>query len=368
MKKLLLIITLLVLIPSLFAASECVAYFTGQGCHDCSEMDRFTSYLQFKYPTFVTPRYEVYRNETSAATLQGYFDQYQVPMEKRGVPALFMGNMYFVGNQSTLQLVENEAVRVITKNCTDYNMSEFVGFTGQVSPVDVTRTVEIGPLTPAAIKDSFGISLLALLCVFVMLMAALRHKEKMVVHGALFIAGVIVVNVLFLLGVVPGVSVSTLYLFERAIGVVMVITGVGVLIHVARYPAPLLGRSQEAFAPLGSLLLQWYSALALGVAGAFLTLGARSVEVDTMQFLSTVRAMRGALGIQALYYSLLLVWLFIVVVVLFFYIKRFLEKHSHVRATERRDDVDRWIKHHHRFLNAVVAGCAVIVGIVFLAV
>ncbi|MBI2572735.1 hypothetical protein HYV86_02655 [Candidatus Woesearchaeota archaeon] len=369
MKKLFLIIALLVLLPSLFAQSDCLAYFTGQGCHDCGEMDRFTAYLGFKYPTFVVPTYEVYRDDANKALLEGYFAQYEVPLEKQGVPALFIGNMYFVGNQSTLALVENEAVRYVNGNCSSFNMSSYLGFAGSVSPVGVLETVGYTDLVAVGLKDGFTIGIVALLALFIVLITAIRSKEKMILAGVLFILGVMVINILFVLGIVGSEIIpSTLYFFTKAVGIFLVIAALAVLTHVALYPKPLLGAKQEKAVPYARFAISAIGLSLIGLVGGYISLGPRSVEVDTMQFLSTVRDMKSVLLGQAVLYSFLVVWLFIVTLVALFFIKKILEIHSVVRAKERRDDLDRWIKHHHRFLNAVVAGIALVAGIIFLVV
>ncbi len=368
MKKLLLLVALLVLIPSILGQSECLAYFTGEGCHECAEMDRFTAYLNFKYPAFVPAHYEVYRNDANVELLKGYFSKYEVPAEKQGLPALFIGNMYFVGNHSTLPFVENEVVKYLDGNCSSYNMSSFLGFTGTVSPIVVTETVGLIDLAPAALGDSLTAGLLVLLTLFIVLCAAVRSKEKMIVKGVLFLIGAIIINVLFVLGSFSSVHLSTLYYFTKAVGVIMVLTGVAVLTHVARYPKPLLGAKQDAATKHARLLISYLGFFILGLLGGYLSLGPRSVEVATLQFLSTVRDMQSVLVVQAIWYAIIAVWLFIAALVALYNIKSFLEKHSVVRSKERRDDVDRWIKHHHRFLNAVVAGLALVVGVLFLVI
>src|SRR3972149_11724643 len=94
-----LFIILTVLISTKVAAEvkkDAIYYFWGQGCPHCAQVNEFFEEKGF-YDKYPIEKKEIYNNKPNANLLNEYFEKYQVPLENRGVPAIFIGQNYLIG-------------------------------------------------------------------------------------------------------------------------------------------------------------------------------------------------------------------------------------------------------------------------------
>src|SRR4030042_5870843 len=87
------------LIPAKVAAQvnkDLIYYFWGQGCPHCAQVNALFEEKGY-YNKYPIEKKEVYNDKANANLLNEYFERYQVPMENRGVPAIFIGERYLIG-------------------------------------------------------------------------------------------------------------------------------------------------------------------------------------------------------------------------------------------------------------------------------
>ncbi|OGY24046.1 MAG: hypothetical protein A2172_00670 [Candidatus Woykebacteria bacterium RBG_13_40_15] len=93
------LVAYLLLLPKNVNASvdnEKIYYFWGQGCPHCAQVNEFFEEKGF-YDKYPIEKKEIYFNRENANLLNEYYDQYDVPLGDRGVPAVFIGEHYLIG-------------------------------------------------------------------------------------------------------------------------------------------------------------------------------------------------------------------------------------------------------------------------------
>lgn len=76
----------------------CIVYFYGIGCPKCAETTPFMQEMSEKYCSRVKIHFvEIYHNKTNYELYSRYIEGKGVPLEKRGIPLVAIGNKYFMG-------------------------------------------------------------------------------------------------------------------------------------------------------------------------------------------------------------------------------------------------------------------------------
>src|SRR4030043_60947 len=91
---------------------DAIYYFWGQGCPHCAQVDALFEEegLYDKYPI---EKKEIYFSRENATLLNEYYDKYDVPLEARGVPAVFIGDNYLIGELDIPNQFEDLADRFV---------------------------------------------------------------------------------------------------------------------------------------------------------------------------------------------------------------------------------------------------------------
>jgi len=86
----------------------CLVYFTGVGCPHCAKADPVVlEELPEKYPDLVVVEYEIYQEKENAPIFYQYCENYNIPLNKRGIPFVLFGkDNYFVGDTPILKNLE----------------------------------------------------------------------------------------------------------------------------------------------------------------------------------------------------------------------------------------------------------------------
>lgn len=109
MNKIAIYIILTILSISTVSAITCVYEFYGEGCPHCEEVEPFLKDLESQ--GMEIHYYETWKNKNNANLLQDYFSKYNVPSNKRGVPIVFVGPNYYVGENEIKFGLEKELER-----------------------------------------------------------------------------------------------------------------------------------------------------------------------------------------------------------------------------------------------------------------
>jgi thiol-disulfide isomerase/thioredoxin len=367
MKRILILVTVLLLLVSSATAESCITYFYGEDCEQCDRLNVFMSGLEQKYPNAEIQTYEVYHNLENQAVLEEFFTMYNIPDASKGLPAIFVKDVYFIGNQSSLQLLKEQIDTKVRTGCAGRN-TESVGVIGEPSPYDVLDTISYGKLTAAAIRDSLRAPMVALLVLFLFLAAIKKNKEKMARRAGVFIAGVFIINLLFSFGLMKRIAASGVGIFfSKFVGILALIVSV-LYIHSFisrrkvfwnRLPKDtqkkIMDKLQFFLTPLGAFLL--------GSLGAILSLSIRSTTSVSLQHVANQRGLELTVFPLAVYYTLLLMWLLALTAYLMFFIKERMEDRAKTKSKGSEFDVGKWLDHHYKLLNVVVHIILFIVGI-----
>ncbi len=205
MKKTILLFTVLLfslLISTNVFADEnvCAYYFYGDGCHFCAQTTEFLDQIEEQYPSLELHKFEVWYNQENSQTLQKYFDAYDVPegRESRGVPALFIGENYYIGLGPIVQNLETE----IQNGPTDCPTLQDINGTGDIGSKTSTESFGLETILiiiGAALVDSINPCAIAVILILLTSLIVVGRKRALTA-GLAFIISIYIVYFLFGLG------------------------------------------------------------------------------------------------------------------------------------------------------------------------
>ena len=175
---------------------DCLYYFYGQECISCQETNTFIEKLELKHPDLQVNRLEVYHNGENAKLMADYFVSYKIAEPYQGVPAIFIGRAYLIGNEPITTLLEGSIAENPGSVCPvlspDEKEEAFGGLSGEKEPRHILEILTFPIVTSAAIHDSFvplGMLLLLVLssCFLVIERKDLKKKSSYFIIGALLI-------------------------------------------------------------------------------------------------------------------------------------------------------------------------------------
>ncbi len=328
---------LLITSINLAFSSVCLYFFHGEGCPHCAKVEPFIANLSTD-PNIEIYSFEVYRNSTNAEFLQKMFDQYSVPNDERGVPIVFIGDKYLVGDEEILNSLEDEISTHSSLPCPTLTNAS----SNSVS-ISAKETISFIAITTAALLDSINPCAIAVLLVLLSsLHLSSRDRKRSTLAGMFFIAGVYIMYFLFGLGLLSIVRLSGLSeIIYTLIGFLAIIVGIfnikdyfkrGALGFVMEIPIswrPKIKKMMDSItSPLG--------AFTIGLAICFFELpctgGPYFFALGIMARLNSMTKV----ALILLYYNFIFVLPLLLINLLFFlYGKRFLNKTKKVKDKNR---------------------------------
>ncbi len=184
-----------------FAEAPALDYYYGIGCPHCANVQPVLEKFIRDNPGFTVNKYEVYQNQDNALELNKKFLEYGIPQKQRGVPILFYGNEFFVGDES---IIENLA-----------KFSEAKRDPPPESPVaepeNPARPLSLLAIAGAALVDSINPCAIAVLLILLgALMLSSPNKNLALWGGLVFTLAVYIGYFLFGLGLVSAFYFSGL--------------------------------------------------------------------------------------------------------------------------------------------------------------
>ena len=85
-----------------------IDYYYGNTCSHCAEIKPFLDAVEKSNPQIRFNRIEVFANRDNAAAMLKVFDQYGVPRDDRGVPAILINNKFLIGSDMITTALEKE--------------------------------------------------------------------------------------------------------------------------------------------------------------------------------------------------------------------------------------------------------------------
>jgi len=101
--------------PSSFVEGLDVYYFYGTGCAHCIQVEPFIYEMEQKY-SLKLHKFDVYTNMSSLSIFEEYCEAFSLPLEQRGVPAIFVSETYLFGDTAILEDLEEIIVNKLLKN------------------------------------------------------------------------------------------------------------------------------------------------------------------------------------------------------------------------------------------------------------
>jgi len=215
-----------------------VNFFYGDGCPHCAKVEPVIDVLKTKFPQVVFNNYEIYHNQDNALLMYKFYDEYTVPKEDQGgVPIVFIGNEYFMGDKPIIDNLENKIIENLSliPNKTDTKVST----TPVVSSIDTTipdtdqsntpvkKSYSLWAIAGAAVVDSINPCAIAVLLILLTaLMIASGDKKRALYGGLAFTLSIYITYFLFGLGLLKLISVAHIAgVIAKIVGVIALIIG-----------------------------------------------------------------------------------------------------------------------------------------------
>ncbi|MFH1682454.1 MAG: cytochrome c biogenesis CcdA family protein [Candidatus Woesearchaeota archaeon] len=372
-KRGLLLLLVFILSISLAAAVEndCLYYFYGEGCPHCGATSIYLKDLQQQYPELQIHNFEVYYNRTNLYDLQQYFEAYDVPLEKQGVPVIFYQQSYFVGDKPIMNYLENAILSNEAVSCPSLEKDETIGVIGENSPKLLIKTLTFLTVTGAAIVDSINPCAIAVLLIMLgALLSAADIRKRLLWTGLAFIFSIYVSYFLFGIGILAALRVTGLsYYFYKTIGVIAILIGLLNIKEYFWYGKVLLMEIPLKWRPrLKKMLSNVTSpagAFIMGFAVSLFELPCTGGPYLVILGLLAEKTTRWAAMPILLYYNLIFVLpLIIITLVVYFSTKKI--KHHQEHKVDATGEIERWRQKNIKLLHLIGGLIMFILGVMIL--
>lgn len=236
MKKILLIIFVLLCIPVLVLAQEDrkkAIYFYSETCVNCNQVGEHFK----KNGTY--EKYDIQKMDISEpysiAYLNKFFDAFNFPSEKRGIPVIFFENKMIIGAQPIIESFSNEIDQVAAAEFPAPEMiSEFIQeeetedqiAEDQIAVGQAAGDISIMILVWAALVDAINPCAFAVLILLVATVASSKGKKESLYSGLLFSLSIFVSYFLMGLGIYKAIGFFNLpQIFSIVIGILAILIG-----------------------------------------------------------------------------------------------------------------------------------------------
>src|SRR3989344_1919172 len=112
-----LLLVVMLLCASSVVAENCLYFFYGQNCEDCQTTQKYLQQLQIAQPDLQVQEKEIFLSAENKALLQNYYDAYRIPLSSQGLPAVFVGQTYFIGERTIQILLPDYLTQNPTGTC-----------------------------------------------------------------------------------------------------------------------------------------------------------------------------------------------------------------------------------------------------------
>jgi cytochrome c biogenesis protein CcdA len=261
-----LILCFVLLATGVFAQKPCAYYFHGIGCPHCARADVVVDAVKDWADIY---HFEIYYNRTNAELLNDYFEAYDVPMNRRGIPALFIGETYLIGDAPIVHNIESTIQKNRRAECPVLEKIDGKGLAGKISPLERLKAISLATIAGAAFVDSINPCAIAVLLILLSGLMVVGDKKQAMKAGLAFTASIYIIYFLFGVGLFSALQYTGLaYYFYKAVGFLAIVIGVlnikdfcrygagGFVMEIPRGWRPRLKRLlQSATSPLGAFLI-----------------------------------------------------------------------------------------------------------------
>ncbi len=202
----------------------CIYFFYGIGCPHCARVEPYIDELE-KNTNVHIHRYEIYQNRSNLLLLLQYFENYNVPENQRGVPAVFVGDTYYVGDKPILDNLPAKIKELEEVLCVAGKINA-TGVSGNTAPLGTLATIPLLTVIGAALVDSINPCAIAVLLILLAGLMAIGSKKKAIKAGLAFTLSIYIVYFLFGLGLFSALQITGIaYYFYKVIGFLAIFIG-----------------------------------------------------------------------------------------------------------------------------------------------
>lgn len=215
------------IIPVYAEQRTCIYFFYGEGCQHCASVEPLIKDLKNQQQHIVeVHEFEIYNNRSNMIHLSRFFDNYNIQNENRGVPAVFIGNQYLIGDKPILENLESIIKDEVGSGCPDFNGQNMTGISSSSSPLEKLNSLSLLTIIGAALVDSINPCAIAVLLILLGALLASGNKKQAFKAGLAFTLSIYIVYFLFGLGLFSALQVSGLsFWFYKIIGILAIILG-----------------------------------------------------------------------------------------------------------------------------------------------
>ncbi|HAS80636.1 MAG: Cytochrome c biogenesis protein [Candidatus Nomurabacteria bacterium GW2011_GWE1_32_28] len=215
-----------------------VDFFYGDGCPHCARVEPIIDLLKNKFPEVLFNGYEIYHNQDNALLLYSLYDEYKVIEENRGgVPIVFIGDEYLIGDQPIINNLENKIVTNLS--LLSSKIKTEVSIISPVLPLNIEvdstdelniptkKSYSIWAIIGAAFVDSINPCAIAVLLILLTaLMVASGNKKRALYGGLAFTLSIYITYFLFGLGLLQLIAVTNIAgIISKIVGIIALIIG-----------------------------------------------------------------------------------------------------------------------------------------------
>jgi len=268
----LIFILMIIFASNIVRAQEetCVYFFYGNGCQHCARVEPSLNNLEMQSQYAVgVHKFEIYNNRSNMVMLNQFFDNYNISSDDRGIPAVFIGNHYLIGDTPILENLESTLKTSLGSSCPILNEQNVTGAIGSTSPVEKLSNLSLFTIIGAALVDSINPCAIAVLLILLGALVVSGDKKRAFKAGLAFTLSVYVAYFLFGLGLFSALQISGLsFWFYKVIGFLAVIIGLanikdffwygggGFAMEIPRAWRPYLKKMlSSVISPLGAFLM-----------------------------------------------------------------------------------------------------------------
>jgi len=200
----------------------CIYFFYGSGCPHCARVEPFVEQIVKNYSLDIHS-YEIYYNRSNLLLMHQFFDRYNVSIQQRGIPVVFIGDTYFLGDEPILQNLDEKVKSLQRCPLNVTNATGIFGPFSGFSPNEASITV----ITLAALVDSVNPCAMAVLLILLALLMSTGDKSTALRSGVSFIISIFIVYLLFGFGIFKVIQIAGLsFWFYKGVGALALIIGV----------------------------------------------------------------------------------------------------------------------------------------------
>jgi len=205
-----------------------VYFFYGQGCPHCGRVKPFLAEMEQKY-RLKLHKFDIYNNRSCLSLFDEYSNMYGLPLGRRGVPAVFVSDTYFVGDTPILDGFEEVVKKTLVEaSSADRALEVEAPKSLDTETAHVTERLNVFTVTVAALVDAISPCSIAILVFLIGARVLIQNRRKRALKvGLAFCLSVFIAYFLFGLGLFTVVQASGFSgAFSLLVGLVAVLAGI----------------------------------------------------------------------------------------------------------------------------------------------